>query len=85
MISRARIVIGETVDGKLELLHASFDPVRALAVFRDNSRNVYLSDVAMIENGVITRRARPAITPKSSRVQEPPVPVSIPITKKTKK
>jgi hypothetical protein len=60
MIARARIVIAETRTGELKALHASFDAVAAHKEFVTARTNPDFADVALFENGVITRVARPA-------------------------
>lgn len=70
MIARARIVVAE-VDGVVTALHASFDAVKATQTFKEASHGTEFSEVALIENGVITRIARPK---KATPAPAPPAP-----------
>lgn len=70
MISRARIVIAES-DGVVTAIHASYDAVKAKAEFKSAAAGTVFNEVALIENGVITRIARP-------RKPTPPPPAPLP-------
>ena len=72
MLSRARIVLGERLDGSIETVHADFNAVAAVAAFNGARKNAGLTEIVMIEHGHITRVAKPSLEHATRKAAEGP-------------